>query len=71
MNQIAQPWLSHYPTGVQWNADIKRQPLYETLKKTAHARKDHVAIDFLDFCLTYGELLQQVDQLQRAYKHLA
>lgn len=70
MNQIAQPWLSHYPTGVQWNADIKRQPLYETLKQTAHDRKDHVAIDFLDFCLTYGELLQQVDQFAKGLQTL-
>lgn len=70
MNTHAQPWLSHYPTGVDWNATIQRQPLYDTLTQTARDRQNHVAIDFLDFCLTYGELLQQVDHAAKGLQAL-
>ena len=62
MNEDIKPWLNHYPAGLDWDADIKRQPLYETLAQTAAHRRDHVAIDFLDYCLTYGELLEQVNR---------
>ena len=62
MNEDIKPWLNHYPAGLDWDADIKRQPLYETLAQTAARRRDHVAIDFLDYCLTYGELLEQVNR---------
>ncbi|MBT4106157.1 MAG: long-chain fatty acid--CoA ligase [Proteobacteria bacterium] len=62
MNEAIKPWLNHYPAGLDWDTDIKRQPLYETLAQTAARRRDHVAIDFLDYCLTYGELLEQVNR---------
>ncbi|MBT7671722.1 MAG: long-chain fatty acid--CoA ligase [Proteobacteria bacterium] len=62
MNEDIKPWLNHYPAGLDWDTDIKRQPLYETLAQTAARRRDHVAIDFLDYCLTYGELLEQVNR---------
>ncbi|MDB4825539.1 long-chain fatty acid--CoA ligase [Gammaproteobacteria bacterium] len=62
MNEDIKPWLNHYPAGLDWDTDIKRQPLYETLAQTAARRRDHVAIDFLNYCLTYGELLEQVNR---------
>ena len=62
MNEDIKPWLNHYPAGLDWDTDIKRQPLYETLAQTAARRRDHVAIDFLDYCLTYGDLLEQVNR---------
>ena len=62
MNEDIKPWLNHYPAGLNWDADIKRQPLYETLAQTAAHRRDHVAIDFLNYCLTYGELFEQVNR---------
>lgn len=60
METNAQPWLSHYPDGVDWNASVERQPLYEILARTAQAYPDKVAIDFLDYQLTYRTLLEQV-----------
>ena len=65
MNEDIKPWLNHYPAGLDWDTDIKRQPLYETLAQTAARRRDHVAIDFLDYCLTYGELLEQVNRIAK------
>ena len=59
MNTSTQPWRHHYPTGIDWNASIGRQPLFETLEATANRSPDKTAIDFLDYCLTYGELLEQ------------
>ena len=43
MNEDIKPWLNHYPAGLDWDTDIKRQPLYETLAQTAARRRDHVA----------------------------
>ena len=65
MNEDIKPWLNHYPAGLDWDTDIKRQPLYETLAQTAARRRDHVAIDFLNYCLTYGELLEQVNRIAK------
>ncbi len=65
MNEDIKPWLNHYPSGLDWDTDIKRQPLYETLAQTAARRRDHVAIDFLNYCLTYGELLEQVNRIAK------
>ena len=62
MNTSSQPWRNHYPAGIDWNASIERQPLFETLEATASRAADKTAIDFLDYCLTYGELLAQVKQ---------
>ena len=62
MNTSTQPWLSHYPEGIDWNATVERRPLFETLEHTASRCANKTAIDFLDYCLTYGELLTQVNQ---------
>lgn len=62
MNTSTQPWLSHYPEGIDWNGAVERRPLFETLENTASRCADKTAIDFLDYCLTYGELLSQVNQ---------
>ena len=62
MNTSSHPWRNHYPAGIDWNASIERRPLFETLEATASRAADKTAIDFLDHCLTYGELLAQVKQ---------
>ena len=70
METNAQPWLSHYPDGVDWNASVERQPLYEILARTAQAYPDKVAIDFLDYQLTYSTLLERLIRPRQAYRQL-
>ena len=65
METTTQPWLSHYPKGIDWNANIERRPLYETLEHTVKRCRDNTAIDFLDYCLSYGELLEQVNRMAK------
>ena len=70
MNNSTQPWRHHYPAGIDWNASIGRQPLFETLEATANRSPDKTAIDFLDYCLTYGELLEQVKQAAKGLQEM-
>ena len=35
MSTSTQPWLSHYPEGIDWNGAVERRPLFETLEHTA------------------------------------
>ena len=65
METTTQPWLSNYPEGIDWTANIERRPLYETLERTAERCRDNTAIDFLDYCLSYGELLEQVNRMAK------
>ncbi len=65
MEATTQPWLNNYPEGIDWNANIERRPLYETLEHTAKRCRDTTAIDFLDHCLSYGELLEQVNRMAK------
>ena len=65
MEATTHPWLSNYPEGIDWSASIERRPLYETLEHTAERRRDNTAIDFLDYCLSYGELLEQVNHMAK------
>lgn len=65
MEATTHPWLSNYPEGIDWNASIERCPLYETLERTAERCRDNTAIDFLDYCLSYGELLEQVNHMAK------
>ena len=65
MEATTHPWLSNYPEGIDWNASIERRPLYETLERTTERCRDNTAIDFLDYCLSYGELLEQVNHMAK------
>jgi len=65
MEATTHPWLSNYPEGIDWSASIERRPLYETLEHTAERCRDNTAIDFLDYCLSYGELLEQVNHMAK------
>ena len=65
MEATTHPWLSNYPEGIDWSASIERRPLYETLEHTTERCRDNTAIDFLDYCLSYGELLEQVNHMAK------
>jgi long-chain acyl-CoA synthetase len=55
------PWLAHYGD-VPATLDYPDVGLYEALSRSARARTDAPAADFLGAVLTYGELLGAVDR---------
>lgn len=40
-------WLKNYPSGVDWNMDIRAEPVFFMLQKTAEKFPDYPAFDFL------------------------
>lgn len=50
------PWLSHYPEGIDWKAEIPLRPLPDLLADAAARYGKHIAIDFLGHTYTYEEI---------------
>lgn len=62
------PWLSAYPSNVDWNAEISVKPLYALMDEAAERFAERVCIDFLDKRYTYREI---GDLVNRAAKGLS
>lgn len=41
------PWINNYETGIRWDANIKAEPVYAMLDRTAKTYGDRPAFDFL------------------------
>jgi long-chain acyl-CoA synthetase len=39
------PWLSHYPEGISWHAEMPQYPLWEILDRAAARYPKRVCID--------------------------
>jgi long-chain acyl-CoA synthetase len=63
--QDAMPWLRFYGD-VPETIEYPRVSLYEALRRSATARPDATAVDFLGATLTYRELLADVDRCAAA-----
>lgn len=50
------PWVSHYPPGIRWQAEIPAYPLTSLLEDAAANYGDHTAIDFLGRSYSYNEI---------------
>jgi long-chain acyl-CoA synthetase len=50
------PWVSHYPTGIEWKADIAGRPVTALLEDAARDYGSHVAVDFLGQTYSYSEI---------------
>jgi long-chain acyl-CoA synthetase len=55
------PWLSHYPDGISWHADLPQYPLWEILDRAAARYPKRVCIDFMSRSTTYEEIARLVD----------
>ncbi len=64
----SRPWLSAYPSNVDWNAEISVKPLYALMDEAAERFAERVCIDFLDKRYTYREI---GDLVNRAAKGLS
>lgn len=52
------PWLKHYPEAIPHTLEYDKQPLQDSLKKTAESYPDKIAIHFMGKELTYKELYE-------------
>lgn len=64
------PWLAHYPSGIDWRRDYPERPLDSLLDEAAAHWPDRVAIDFLNTKITYGELKDKADRAAKGLQEL-
>ncbi len=50
------PWISTYPEGIRWDADIQARPVFDMLDVTAAQHGDRPAFNFLGFQHTWAEI---------------
>lgn len=57
------PWVSHYPAGLDWRANIDLTPVSERVLKTCANHPDRVALDFLGAQTRYRDLGRTIEHL--------
>jgi len=57
------PWVTSYPPGVRWDADLPTGPVQDILEDAARTWPDRPALDFAGRVLSYRELDRLVDQM--------
>ena len=68
--QHTQPWLNHYPEGIDWSCELTRQPLNDYIDQAAVKFRDRPAIDFLGRKTTYGELAGQIQRAAEGFQKI-
>ena len=64
------PWLAHYPTNVDWHADIPQCAVHERLDRAEKLYPQHIALDFKGKTMSYAELAQKVRRFARGLHEL-
>ncbi|MFQ5534921.1 MAG: long-chain fatty acid--CoA ligase [Sphingomonadales bacterium] len=65
-----QPWLRHYPEGVQWEVEIEPRPLHCILDEAAARFPNKVYLDFLGRKFTYAAIASMVDRAAKGFQAL-
>lgn len=63
-------WLKHYPKGVQWNASVKTDVLYQLLDDAAAKKPKNPCIDFLGKKFSYAETKQLSDKVAKSLQSM-
>ncbi len=66
----AEPWLEHYPPGVDWHTDLTPAPLYQLLDSAVDRFPDNNCIDFLDRKFSFSQIGAMVDRAARGFQDL-
>src|SRR5262245_17327338 len=66
----AHPWLKRYPPGVDWNAALTPQAVYDLLATAVHNYPTRPCTDGLGKALTYQEIGQRAAQAAAGLKAL-
>lgn len=59
-------WLAHYPTDIDWHAEIAVGALHERLDRAEKLYSDHVCVEFKGREFTYREITDKVRRFARA-----
>ncbi|ODT48962.1 long-chain fatty acid--CoA ligase [Devosia sp. 63-57] len=54
------PWISSYPEGMRWDAEIDTTPVHEQVLAACAKNPSAVALDFLGGTTTFGDLAKQI-----------
>ncbi len=63
-------WLSHYPEGIDWHADIPVGTVHGMLERSVARFPDHVCLDFRGRLYTYRELGEKVRRFARGLQEM-
>lgn len=62
MNQTEYPWVNSYEEGIQWDADLKVEPVYAMLDRAESLYAHRPAIDFLGYKQTWRQIAILTDR---------
>ena len=65
-----QPWLHHYPEGIDWSAPLTRRALNEYIDDAEIRFADRPAIDFLGRKTTYAQLATHIRQAAKGFQNI-
>jgi long-chain acyl-CoA synthetase len=68
--QSRYPWLSHYPQGVDWHAELPSAPLYSILDQAVERYGERPFLDFMGKKWTYSQAGAIVDRLSGALQEM-
>ncbi len=65
-----QPWLHHYPEGIDWSTPLTRRALNEYIDDAEIRFADRPAIDFLGRKTTYAQLAKYIRQATKGFQNM-
>ena len=70
LEEAPQPWLEHYPDGIDWPFTPPSAPLPSILAEAANDWPERTAIDFLGRSTSFAELQSQVEKAAAGFQAL-
>ncbi len=67
---LAFPWLKHYPEGIDWHEEFAAKPLYFLLEEAAARWPENIALDFFGKTYSYATLKEMTDRIGRGLQSL-
>lgn len=64
------PWVTNYPSGISWDAEIPVMPVYAMLDETVANHKDAPAFDFLGAKQNWGDIHLKTQQLAKGLQDI-
>lgn len=64
------PWISSYPTGVRWDAELPLMPVQQFLDDAVKRWPDKPALEFLGRVMSYRELGELADRAAKGFQQL-
>lgn len=69
-SKLEYPWLVKYPKGIDWEFNLKPEPLYHLLEHTVKRVPEAPAIDFLGRVYTFAQLYDLVNRAAKGLQNI-